>query len=73
MTAPSTLAKLHVDPIRDGVARGWRVIDARRLDADATYDCDVAIVGTGAGGGTVAEILADAGLRVLLVEEGPLK
>jgi choline dehydrogenase-like flavoprotein len=73
MAAPSTLAPLHVDPIRDGIARGWRVIDARQLHADATYDCDVAIVGTGAGGGTAAEILADAGLRVLMVEEGPLK
>ena len=35
------------------------------------YDVDVAIIGTGAGGGIAAEILSHAGLRVLMVEEGP--
>ncbi len=60
------------DPFRDGVAGGWKVIDASRLDADLTLDADVAIVGTGAGGATAAEILSDAGLQVVLIEEGPL-
>lgn len=36
-------------------------------------ETDVAIVGTGAGGGTAAEILANAGLHVTLIEEGPLR
>ena len=31
------------------------------------------IIGTGAGGGTAGEILSKAGLKVILVEEGPLK
>lgn len=35
--------------------------------------CDVAIVGSGAGAGITAELLTDAGLDVVLVEEGPLK
>ncbi|AKJ31445.1 GMC family oxidoreductase [Caldimonas brevitalea] len=35
--------------------------------------CDVAIVGTGAGGGITAELLARAGLEVVMIEEGPLK
>ena len=61
------------DPIRDGLARGWRVIDASTLTRDADYACDVAIVGTGAGGGTAAEILSAAGLSVLMIEEGPLR
>jgi choline dehydrogenase-like flavoprotein len=61
------------DPIREGIARGWRVIDASRLEDDTSLDADVVVVGTGAGGGTAADILADAGLRVVLVEEGPLK
>ena len=60
------------DPFRDGVAGGWKVIDASRADADLTLEADVAIVGTGAGGGTAAEILSDAGLTVVLIEEGPL-
>ena len=62
-----------VDPVRDGLARGWSVIDASSLDRDRVLEADVAIVGTGAGGGIAAEILADAGLRVVMIEEGPLK
>jgi len=68
----TTSARVH-DPFRAGVAGGWKVIDASLLDGDRTFETDVAIVGTGAGGGTAAEILAQAGLRVLLIEEGPLK
>jgi choline dehydrogenase-like flavoprotein len=40
--------------------------------ADA-LDCDVAIVGTGAGAGITAELLTAAGLKVVLIEEGPLR
>jgi choline dehydrogenase-like flavoprotein len=61
------------DPVREGLARGWNVVDAASLTRDVTIETDVAIVGTGAGGGIAAEILADAGLRVLMVEEGPLR
>jgi choline dehydrogenase-like flavoprotein len=61
------------DPIADGLARGWRVTDASTLDGDRHYDVDVAIIGSGAGGGVTAEILALAGLQVLIIEEGPLK
>jgi choline dehydrogenase-like flavoprotein len=61
------------DPIAAGIAGGWKTLDAARIDADLQLDADVAIVGTGAGGGTAAEILSRAGLRVVLIEEGPLK
>jgi choline dehydrogenase-like flavoprotein len=61
------------DPIRDGLAAGWKVVDASRAERDLELEADVAIVGTGAGGGTAAEILAEAGLAVVLIEEGPLK
>jgi choline dehydrogenase-like flavoprotein len=60
------------DPFRIGLASGWKVIDASALARDLTLEADVVIVGTGAGGGTAAEILSDAGLHVVLVEEGPL-
>ena len=61
------------DPIQEGLARGWRVIDAASLAQSQDYEADVCIVGTGAGGGVTAEILAKAGLKVILIEEGPLK
>ena len=61
------------DPIEAGLQRGWRVIDASLLEQDSTLEADVVIVGSGAGGGISAEILARSGLSVIVVEEGPLK
>jgi choline dehydrogenase-like flavoprotein len=62
-----------IDPIQAGLASGWKVIDASTLADNRDFEVDVAIIGTGAGGGVTAEILALAGLRILLIEEGPLK
>jgi choline dehydrogenase-like flavoprotein len=62
-----------LDPYRAGVDRGWKIVDASALENDLDMEADVVIVGTGAGGGTAAEILAEAGLSVILVEEGPLR
>ncbi|MBL8495242.1 MAG: GMC family oxidoreductase [Rhodocyclaceae bacterium] len=61
------------DPMREGIAAGWKVIDASTLDAPRTIEVDVVIVGSGAGGGIAAEIMTTAGLNVALVEEGPLR
>jgi choline dehydrogenase-like flavoprotein len=61
------------DPVAEGLTRGWRVLDASRDPLPATLRADVAIIGTGAGGGITAEVLARAGLKVVLIEEGPLK
>ncbi len=60
------------DPYRAANAARWKIVDASTLARDVALDADVVIVGTGAGGGTAAEILASAGLAVILVEEGPL-
>jgi choline dehydrogenase-like flavoprotein len=60
------------DPIRDGLARGWRVFGGAHAALPEQLHCDVAIVGTGAGAGITAELLTQAGLSVVLVEEGPL-
>ena len=42
----------------------------RTLAAAPHHDCEVLVVGSGAGGATTAAILAEAGLDVLIVEEG---
>jgi len=61
------------DLFKEGLSRGWKTYDGSRLSQDLTLEADVAIVGSGAGGGTTAEILSAAGFKVLLIEEGPLK
>jgi len=61
------------DPIAAGLASGWRVIDCATLAEDRVIEADVAIIGSGAGGGVTAEILTNAGLKVVIVEEGALK
>ncbi len=61
------------DPFAEGLARGWSVHDGSRLEQDITLEADIAIVGSGAGGGTSTEILSAAGFKVLLIEEGPLR
>ena len=61
------------DLYTEGIASGWKVIDAATLTAPQTLEADVVIIGSGAGGGVTAEILSLAGLKVLLLEEGSLK
>lgn len=61
------------DPIQDGLARGWKVLGGGHGALPEKLDCDVLIVGSGAGAGITAELLAKAGLRLVIVEEGPLR
>ncbi len=60
------------DIYREANNKGWQLIDAAKLTQDQTYEVDVVIVGTGAGGGVTAELMAKAGFKVLMIEEGPL-
>ena len=60
------------DPIRIGIASGWKTLDAAQLTRDTELEADVVVIGSGAGGGVTAEILSQAGLKVAIVEEGPL-
>lgn len=47
-----------------------RPLDGRAIAGPVHLDCDVVIVGSGAGGATAARILAEAGLDVVVLEEG---
>ena len=46
-------------------------IHTLKPDTDTTYECDVLVIGSGAGGGVVAGELAEAGFDVLVLEKGP--
>ena len=61
------------DPIADGLAAGWKHVAAHTLADQQVLEADVAIIGTGAGGATAAEILSARGLNVILLEEGKLR
>jgi choline dehydrogenase-like flavoprotein len=47
------------------------VVIGRELTDAFDETCDVVIVGSGAGGSVMASILAEAGQRVIVLEEGP--
>ncbi|MBE7450186.1 MAG: GMC family oxidoreductase N-terminal domain-containing protein [Kofleriaceae bacterium] len=58
---------------RPAVAQGAvpdRVFTRDTLRGDTVLDADVVIVGSGAGGATLAAELAEAGLDVVMIEEG---
>jgi choline dehydrogenase-like flavoprotein len=47
-----------------------RTLRAAELPAGEALECDVVVIGTGAGGAVVACELAEAGLAVIMLEEG---
>ena len=56
-------------PLAEGV-RPSGVFTRGDIHGDTVLDCDVAIVGSGAGGATMAAELAEAGFDVIVLEEG---
>lgn len=73
MTAVKEHTPTLPDPIQQGLESGWKVFGGPYQPCPAQLDCDVAIVGSGAGAGITAQLLVDAGLDVLIIEEGPLR
>ena len=61
------------DPIKEGLARGWKVLGGAHGALPPSITCDVAIIGSGAGAGITAELLTKAGLTIVIIEEGQLK
>jgi choline dehydrogenase-like flavoprotein len=50
---------------------GTEIVRGREIERDTTLDCDVVVVGTGAGGSIALRDAARAGLSAIALEEGP--
>ena len=70
---------MSVRPTTGDAYRDWgppaepvepRVEDGARITDDRTVECDVCVIGTGAGGAPVAKELAEGGMSVVMLEEG---
>ena len=61
------------DIIQEGLDKGWNVVSASSLLDKTVLEVDIAIIGSGAGGATSAEILSKQGYNVLIIEEAKLR
>ncbi|HWP38917.1 MAG TPA: GMC family oxidoreductase N-terminal domain-containing protein [Gemmatimonadales bacterium] len=52
-------------------ARTYEPLPVCRMDRDTTLECDAVVLGSGAGGGVAAGVLAECGKSVVVLERGP--
>jgi choline dehydrogenase-like flavoprotein len=57
--------------VSQDIASSDAIVVGRALPRGFDVDCDVVVVGSGAGGAVAAALLAEAGHRVIVLEEGP--
>ena len=67
---PAWEAVGYPGPLPHSASEQDRALPELTLDRDTTLDCDVVVVGSGAGGGVAAGVLAQGGRSVIVLEKG---
>jgi ferredoxin len=70
VTVRPTTAAAYTDGRGAYLPRETRIVEGRAIAGERAERADVCVVGTGAGRAVVAKELAEAGLRVAMLEEG---